>query len=47
MKKENGRAGEAADENVIWHMCFACWITRATNPHSEYVILIVLYGNNG
>ena len=25
---------------TIWRMRIACWITRATNPHSEYVILI-------
>jgi hypothetical protein len=25
---------------VIRHMCFACWITKATDTHSEYVILI-------
>jgi len=24
----------------IWHMCIACWIPKATNTHSEYVILI-------
>jgi len=21
---------------TIWRMCFACWITKATNSHSEY-----------
>jgi len=26
--------------NVIWHMCFACWITEAMDTHSEYVVLI-------
>jgi hypothetical protein len=26
----------------IWHMCNACWMPKATNTHSEYVILIVL-----
>jgi len=25
---------------TIWRMCFACWITKATNTHSEYVIVI-------
>ena len=25
---------------TIWHLCIACWITKATNTHSEYVILI-------
>jgi len=24
---------------TIWRMRFACWITKATNTHSEYVIL--------
>ena len=25
---------------TTWHMRFACWLTEATNTHSEYVILI-------
>jgi len=25
---------------TIWHMRIACWITKATNTHSEYVIHI-------
>jgi len=24
---------------IIWCMCFACWITKATDTHSKYVIL--------
>jgi len=24
---------------TIWHMCIACWIDKATNTHSEYIIL--------
>jgi hypothetical protein len=31
---------QATDDNVIWRMRFACWITKATDIHSEYVILI-------
>jgi hypothetical protein len=27
-------------------MHFACWITKSTDAHSEYVILIHLHGNN-
>jgi hypothetical protein len=27
-------------QTIIWSMCTACWIPRATNTHSEYVILI-------
>jgi len=33
------RARQAKDDNIIWHMYFAWWITKATNTHSEYVIL--------
>jgi len=25
---------------TIWCMCFACWIAKATNTQSEYVINI-------
>jgi hypothetical protein len=32
-------AGRAIDDSIIWRMRFACWITKATNTHSEYVIL--------
>jgi len=24
---------------TIWRMCMTCWIPKATNTHSEYVIL--------
>jgi hypothetical protein len=27
----------------IWRMRFACWITMATETHSEYVILIPFF----
>jgi hypothetical protein len=33
-------ARQATYDNMIWRMCFACWITKATNTHSECVILI-------
>jgi len=25
---------------TIWHMHIACWITKATDTHSEYAIII-------
>ena len=25
---------------TIWRMRIACWLTKATNTHSEYVIII-------
>ena len=27
-------------DNIMRHMRFGCWITAATDTHSEYVILI-------
>ena len=35
-----GRDGHARDDNIIRRMRFACWITKATDTPSEYVILI-------
>jgi hypothetical protein len=37
--KKCGRAGHATDGNIIQRMRFACRITKATDTHSEYVIL--------
>jgi hypothetical protein len=33
-----GKGRQATDGNIIWHMRIACWITKATDVHSEYVI---------
>ena len=30
----------ATYHNLIWRKHFACWITKVTNTHSEYVVLI-------
>jgi hypothetical protein len=35
-----GTARQATEDNIIRRMCFACWITKATDTHSEYVIFI-------
>jgi hypothetical protein len=35
-----GRARQATDDNIIRRMRFACWITKATDTHLEYVIII-------
>ena len=40
IRKCYSRAGEATDDNITRRMLFACWITKAINTHSEYVILI-------
>jgi hypothetical protein len=34
-------AGEAIDDNIVRRMSFAYWITKATDTHSEYVIISV------
>jgi hypothetical protein len=36
-----GRTRQATDDNIIRRMRFACWITKATDTYSEYVIFIV------
>jgi hypothetical protein len=35
---KSGRAEQAADGKMIRRMRIACWITKATDTHSEYVI---------
>jgi hypothetical protein len=39
--EEYGRAKQATNDNsIIPRMRFACWITKAADAHSEYVIII-------
>jgi hypothetical protein len=35
-----GTARQATDDNIIQRMRFACWINKATDTHSERVIII-------
>jgi len=35
-----GRAEQVKGDNMIRRMRFACWITKATTTHSEYIILL-------
>jgi hypothetical protein len=35
-----GRARQATDDNIIWRMHIACWITKAADTKSKYVTLI-------
>jgi hypothetical protein len=35
-----GEARQATDDNIMWCMHIACWITKATDTHSEHVIPI-------
>jgi len=38
--EKNGIVRQTTDEKIVWHIRNACWITKATDTHSEYVILI-------
>ena len=42
MWKKYDIARETTDDNIIQRMRLACWIPKATDTHSEYVIVIVL-----
>ena len=35
--------GQATDDNIKWRMLFACWISKATYTHSEYVIVFISF----
>jgi hypothetical protein len=36
--KKYGSARQVTDGNIIQCMCITCWITQATDKHSEYVV---------
>jgi hypothetical protein len=38
--EQYGTAGQATNDNIIRRMRIVCWITKAANTHTEYVILI-------
>jgi hypothetical protein len=33
--KKYGGARETTDDNIIWCMCFACWISKARDAHAH------------
>jgi len=37
--EEHGTAEQATDDNVIRRICFACWVSKGTDTHSECVII--------
>ena len=38
---KQGTARQDKHDNILRRMRFTCWITKATDTHSEYVILIL------
>jgi len=47
MWKKYGRGGQDIHDNIIWRMHFAYWVTKATDIHSEYVILLLFHVSRG
>ena len=37
-----GISRKASENNIIEHMCIACWITKAIDMFSVYVLLMTL-----
>jgi hypothetical protein len=36
-----GRARQATDDNIIWHIHFVCWVTKATDTRNmKYLLLL-------
>jgi len=33
-----GRVGQATDDNLVRNVRLACWLTKVTNIHSEYLL---------
>ena len=40
VEKKYGTARRAAEDSILLHMRHACRINKATNTHSEYVIIV-------
>ena len=38
---------QATDDSIIRRMRIACWITEATDTHSEYVMFLLFHGSSG
>jgi hypothetical protein len=43
-ERKYGRAGQATDDNIIRRMRIACRVTKGTDAHTEYVIIIAFAG---
>jgi len=41
------RVGESTDDSTIRSMPIECWIPKATNIYSEYVIFFIFHYKNG
>jgi len=46
MRMWKNTAGSDTPQMIKWRLRIACWIPKATDTHSEYVILLLLQGKN-
>ena len=37
-----GTARQTTEDNIMRRICIACWINKAADTHSEYVLFIAL-----
>jgi hypothetical protein len=47
MVEKCGRARLATDGSIILRMRIACWIMKATETRSEYILFAAFLGNSG
>jgi hypothetical protein len=45
--EKHGRIIEPKDDNIIWRMPIACWVTKDTDKNSKYLILKLFHVYNG
>ena len=43
LARKCGTARKATDDNIIRRMRIGCWVTKATNTHSEFVMLTAFF----
>jgi hypothetical protein len=46
-EEKYGTARHATEDNIIWCMRTAFLIPKATNTHSEFIVIFLFHGNNG
>jgi len=37
---------EDTPQMTIWRIHIACWVTKTTETHSDYVYVLLFHGNN-
>jgi len=37
-----GQSDKATEDNIMRRICFECWVNKAADTHSKYILLIAL-----